>query len=328
MSVELSTDDGAFPLLRAVRPDEEQGSDEFDRPNVSGDLPTVLEAAPMFRRTVVGYDRYQVDTYVQWVEDELATAGRERQHLETRHLRTLAALEEAERLLAHSPAGAGFLQVADRIGALLAAAADEAEGLRADAQADRAAAAAEAERRLDRAEQLLADARAEASAVVARAAAEAERMAAEARSVVDRAERTLAAAGAEAQARLEAVRRAELQAGERSARVRQDALAEASAARLQARTEVVAMLEAARAQRRQADAAAAATRQRLDDQAAARRTALRAEVRELERRRSTLRAEVDLLAGAAAGRTRRGVDVRLRQLLEPLRWRSRSLRAP
>ena len=48
------------------------------RPNVSGDLPTVLQAAPMFRRAVAGYDRFQVESYVQWAEDELAAADRER----------------------------------------------------------------------------------------------------------------------------------------------------------------------------------------------------------------------------------------------------------
>ncbi len=333
MSVELSGERGILPLLNVLDPVDGQGPEDglpdLERPNVSGDLPTVLDAAPMFRRTVVGYDRYQVDTYVQWAEDELATAGREREHLEVRHLRTLTALEEAERLLAHSPAGAGFLRVSDRIGTLLAAAADEAEGLRADAHADRAAAAAEAERRLDRAELLLADARAAAAELVVRAAAEAQAQAAEARRVLERAEARLAAADVEAAARTEAGRHAELQAATRAERLLEDALAEASAARLGARSEIVAMLDAARGERRRADAAAAAERRRLDDEAAARRSTLRAEVRSLERRRSTLEAQVEAQVEAlaqAAGRTRRSLDVRLRRFLEPLR--RRSLRSP
>ena len=91
----------------------------------------------MFRRAVVGYDRFQVDTYVRWAEDELATADREREHLVARVVRTQADLEESRQLLSHSAAGGEFLQVSRRIGALLATAADEAEGLRADAEADR-----------------------------------------------------------------------------------------------------------------------------------------------------------------------------------------------
>src|SRR3712207_8786819 len=66
------------------------------RPNVSGDLPTLFRAGPQFRRTLTGYDRFQVDTYVQWAEEELATADREREHLEARQLRTSAALQEAQ----------------------------------------------------------------------------------------------------------------------------------------------------------------------------------------------------------------------------------------
>ena len=68
------------------------------RPTVSGDLPSVLQAPPMFRRAVLGYDRFQVDTYVQWAEDELATADREREHLVARHLRVQADLEESRQL--------------------------------------------------------------------------------------------------------------------------------------------------------------------------------------------------------------------------------------
>ena len=84
------------------------------RPNVSGDLPSVFQAGPMFRRAVVGYDRFQVDTYVQWAEDELATADREREHLVARHLRTRAELEQARRLLCHSPDGGEMLRLSEQ----------------------------------------------------------------------------------------------------------------------------------------------------------------------------------------------------------------------
>src|SRR3712207_6420516 len=112
-------------------------ADDRHRPNVSGDLPTLFRAGPLFRRAVGGYDRFQVDTYVQWAEEELATADREREHLEARQLRTSAALQEAQRLLEHSAGGGQFLEVSGRIGAMLAAAADEAEGIRAEAGACR-----------------------------------------------------------------------------------------------------------------------------------------------------------------------------------------------
>src|SRR3954447_22781786 len=102
----------------AGSPDDRAREDR--RPHVSGDLPTVFQAAPMFKRAVTGYDRFQVDTYVQWAEDELATADREREHLMARHLGTVAALEEARGLLAHSSGGVEFLQVSRRIGSMLA----------------------------------------------------------------------------------------------------------------------------------------------------------------------------------------------------------------
>ena len=144
MSAELHVDDGTARPGSALRDGAPDAS--AARPNVSGDLPTVFQAAPMFRRAVAGYDRFQVDTYVQWAEDELATADREREHLVARHLRTRAELEEARELLAHSAGGGEFLRLSRRIGSMLAAAADEAAGMRAEAEADRSAAAAQAER--------------------------------------------------------------------------------------------------------------------------------------------------------------------------------------
>src|SRR5215207_1493396 len=144
MSVQMHADDEpARPLsafetvVLGVEPPDRR------RPNVSGDLSTVFQAAPMFRRAVAGYDRFQVDTYVQWAEDELATADREREHLVARHLETRAELAEARELLSHSAGGGEFLRLSQRIGSMLAVAADEAEGITAEAEGLRAEAAAD-----------------------------------------------------------------------------------------------------------------------------------------------------------------------------------------
>ena len=65
MSVELQTDEGAARFLAALGPVADDDPSDHRRPNVSGDLPTLLDSAPMFRRAVVGYDLFQVDTYVR-----------------------------------------------------------------------------------------------------------------------------------------------------------------------------------------------------------------------------------------------------------------------
>jgi hypothetical protein len=304
---------------------------EARRPNVAGDLPTMLDAAPMFRRSVAGYDRFQVDTYVRWAEDELATADREREHLLARQLRTQAALEETRRLLPHSSSAAEFLQVSTRIGALLAAAADEAEGLRSDAEADRAAAAARAEEATAEAERLLGEAAGEARRVLAQAADDAARAGQDARRVVADAaadaERLRRAVATEADRRLQSVREAEQRAAEEVERTHRQATAEVAAALLQARDEVVRLLATGREQRRRADAEAAAARQRLEAELLARTATLRAELTALERRRTSLRSEVRRLADAAAARAGARHDGSLPRVLEALSSRSRSLRA-
>ncbi len=327
MSVELHADDEAARSSGVLEAAPAPEPPDRERPNVSGDLPTVLEAAPMFRRAVVGYDRFQVETYVQWAEDEITAAERERRHLEARHVRTQAALEEAQRLLAHSSGGGEFLRLSDRIGSMLAAAADQAEDIRAEAEADRAAAAAEARRLGAEAEHLLTEARAEAERTVARGTSDAERLRAEASRIVVEAERTRRETRAQARARLRQVRAIEQRAAEQVEQIRQDALDEATAARLRARDEVVRMLDTAREQRRRADAGAAATRERLDREAAARYVSLLAEVEALEHRRTALRAEIELLSRPAAVPGSR-LDVHLRRLQERLGRRPRSLRTP
>ncbi|WP_346618438.1 hypothetical protein [Blastococcus montanus] len=282
---------------RAARPPRalQVVTDEPDRtrPNVSGDLPTVFQAAPMFRRTVAGYDRFQVDTYVQWAEEQLATADREREHLETRHLRALTELDEARELLAHSADGGEFLHQSRRVGTLLATAADEADSMRAEAAAIRSAAATEAERMVELAHRVLADAESEAERLVAEAGVRAAELAAEAREVVDRAELAGEEVRVEAAARLAEARAVEQRAAADAERIMQQARQEAAAARLHARAEAVRTLGTGRDERRRADAEAAADRDRLEREC----TALAAEVEALAQRRSALRAEVELLAG-------------------------------
>ena len=328
MSVETNdveagtTSDASLGSLLGAEPREHR------RPNVSGDLPTMFRTGPMFRRTVAGYDRFQVDTYVQWAEDELATADREREHLVAAHLRTRADLERAHRLLSHSSDGGEMLHLSERIGALLAAAADEAKSMKSEARATRASARTSAKRMLARAQQKIADAEDTAEHLLTAAAREVEAMNAVATQLVDDAEQVGREARTEAAARLEKVRAIEERAGAEADLVRQRAVEEAVAARLQARDEVVRMLSAGREARRRADAEALAMRERLDRDAATRTAALLAEVDALERRRAFLRAEVERLSSAVAGTPGRRVDVHVRQVLDRFRWRPRSLRAP
>jgi hypothetical protein len=298
-----------------------------ERPNVSGDLPSVLHAAPMFRRVLLGYDRFQVDTYVRWAEDELATADRERDHLVARHVETRTELAEARELLSHSAGGAEFLQLSRRIGTMLAAAADEAESMRAEAKVARAHAAGQATRTVARADQALADAEVEAERLVAAAAARVEEMTVQAARIVDEAEQACRSIHADAEARLEAARLVGQRAGERAEQIHRQAADEAAAARLVARTEILAMLDAGRAERRRADAEGAAIRERLDRESVARRAVLLGEIEALERRRSALRAELELMAGPATAPTEGPLGLPVRRLHDRLRWRHGSLRA-
>jgi len=280
----------------------------------------------MFRRTAVGYDRFEVDTYVQWAEDELATAERER--LLTRQVETRAALEDARRLLSHSSEGAEVLRISDRIGALLAAAADEAAGIRAEAEADRSAASEAAQRTVADAERMLAGSEVEAQRMVAEATAEAQQAIAEAGRIVDAAEQTRSEARTEAAARLKEIAALELRAAEAAEQLRQLAVEEASAARLQARQEIIGLLAAGREERRRADDAAAALRERLDEDARTHRAAVLAEVTALELRRTALQAELQLLAGPVPAAPVRRFHLHLRGLADRLRIRTHSPRLP
>ncbi|TYP88937.1 hypothetical protein [Blastococcus xanthinilyticus] len=305
MTLQLDTDHRPDSGSRRAGEETDAGLDRT-RPNVSGDLSTIFEAAPMFRRVVLGYDRFQVDTYVQWAEDQLATAERERDHLEVRHLRTCTELDEARELLTHSSGGGELLDVSRQVGSLLAAAADEAEGMRAEASAHRSAAAAEAQQVLELAQQVLEDARAEAARTTAQAVTEARETTARAGRVLEEAQRTRAAAQAAAEARLAGAAETERRAAEQAEAVRQQAAEDAVAARERARAEIVAMLATGRDQRRAADEAAGAARDRLDRAA----VVLRAEIEALEHRRAALRAEAGASQGPdpAAGRSARFRD--------------------
>src|SRR4051812_33831132 len=229
MSVELQSGEVAVcrsPADGSVRGGRilDDGARENRRPNVSGDLPSVLQAAPMFRRALLGYDRFQVDTYVQWAEEELATGDHERERLVARYLDLQGTLEETRELLSHSAGGGEFLQVSRRIGSLLAAAADEAEGMRADAAAGRSAAMAEARQTIARAEELLADAAADAERVRTEAVNEAAGTLTEARRVKAEADAQAAAlraeARAEAESRLQSVQVIEQRAVEQAEQLR------------------------------------------------------------------------------------------------------------
>ncbi len=320
MTIELHADGRADGDPGPLLP---EGSADRTRPNVAGDLETVLGSAPMFRRAIAGYDRFEVQSYVQWAETELATADRERELLLARQLETRAALDEARELLGHSTGGGEFLQLSRRIGTLLATAADEADGMRAEADAERRAAARTAEQTIAAARHLAAGTAADAQRTLAEARAAADALLEQARQTRVAADETCVRARTEARERLDGVAALERRAAEEADRVRERAATEAAAALLHARHEVVALLAAGREERRRADDAAADARTRLDDDAAARRAALLAEldalgpqVAELQQRRADLRAHADHLANAVAAAHARRAG---RRLLAPLR---------
>ncbi|MCZ2860533.1 hypothetical protein [Blastococcus sp. VKM Ac-2987] len=273
---------------------------ERGRPNVTGDLPTLFRAEPMFARALAGYDRFQVDTYVQWAEDELATAEREREHLLARCLDTQAALTEARELLDHSAGGGEFLRLSDRMGSMLAAAADQAAGITAEAEAVLAAAQADAEELTARAAVELADAGLRARQTVAAATEQADGILAAARRALADAEQARRDAAEEAAARVAQARAVEQAAAEHAALLAEQAAADVAHLRLQGRDEVVRMLATGREERRRADAAAEAERERLDAVATGRRAALLADLAALEHRRSALEAELRRTAGSIA----------------------------
>ncbi|WP_104525230.1 hypothetical protein [Blastococcus atacamensis] len=303
MSTDIHTAAAVAPV-ETPAPGRHRDPSDPERPNVAGDLAGLMGSAPMFRRAVAGYDRFEVDTYVRWAEEELASAERAHEHLLVRHLNTVTALDDARALLDHSSDGRELLGTSQRIGTLLAAAADEAEGIRtearAEARAERAAAAEAAARLSAEAARVLAEAGEEAARAVAAAAAEAGELLADARRAVEDAERTAAGLRTEAERHLARAQLTERTAERDVAVLRQQAADQITDARVHARGEIVRMLDIGREQRRRADEATADERRRLDLSAATRRTALLTEIEALEARRATLRAEVEAAAVASA----------------------------
>ena len=207
-------------------------------PRADGGLEAMLGFRPVFRTAMRGYERMQVDNYVDWAETELTVARRQLDDLLTRFGICSAELEISRRLLASSPKGPDVSFVTERVTEILRLASDEAAALTAAGaeEADRLLAEAriEADARLrkahhikeaavassdalreqaerDRAEAaaLLERARREADEIIREAASESNRLATESAQELareeDRARRERAAAEAEAAARLAAV---------------------------------------------------------------------------------------------------------------------------
>jgi colicin import membrane protein len=199
-----------FVENRVVDGEASSGGSLAGPPRPAGALETLLDHRPAFRGSVRGYDRLEVDNYVAWAEGELATAQREREHLLDRLSAGAAELEISRRLLAERPHPRPV--VSDRVGEILRLAEDQAAEVLAAAEGEAgriiADARLEADARLRKAheirelagnvaDQLRADAqrdRAEAAALLAQAGRGAEALAREA---AEERERQAAAALAE-----------------------------------------------------------------------------------------------------------------------------------
>jgi cell division septum initiation protein DivIVA len=189
------------------------------RPNLTGDLDTILANLPTFRSRVRGYDRLQVDNYVRWAETEMHSSRREVDDLAARYGLCVAEVKNLRQLAAESPEARQMRQVSERIGQMLRLAADEAAAVRA-------AGIEEAERVVD-------DARTEAEAHLGRAreveeaaVAKADRLQQEIREAVAQADAALLKARDEAarllaEASAERDRLAERAAAERAAQEEQ-----------------------------------------------------------------------------------------------------------
>src|SRR3954449_10989164 len=100
------------------------------RPNLNGDLDNVLEFLPEFRGALHGYDRSQVDSYVDWAERELVAARRSADEMAARFGACSAQLDRAREELGRSEAGPQAREISERVGQILELAAEEAEDLR------------------------------------------------------------------------------------------------------------------------------------------------------------------------------------------------------
>ena len=132
-----------------IAPDGAAGDGAARRP-ATGGLDGLLGTAPVFRGAVRGYDRGQVDAYVDWAETEVMVLRRENDHLLSRYAACSTELQNARRRLAQLARERQSLPGPDEARALLQ---------RAEQEAAARVAAAEEEART-----VLAEARTEAAA--------------------------------------------------------------------------------------------------------------------------------------------------------------------
>jgi colicin import membrane protein len=120
---------GAGPDVPSVVP-------EPRRPNLKGDLDSVLEFLPVFRGAVRGYERSQVDSYVTWAERELRAARRSADEMAARFAAVSAELDRARQELSRSAGSREARLFSERVAHILELAADEAAEIRAAGAAE------------------------------------------------------------------------------------------------------------------------------------------------------------------------------------------------
>jgi hypothetical protein len=219
----------ADPGVAAVAP---SAVPEPRRPNLKGDLDSVLEFLPVFRGAGRGYERAQVDSYVTWAEQELRAARRSADEMAARFAAVSAELDRARQELARSAGSRAARALSERMAHVLELAAEEAEDIRAAgaAEADGLVTAArtwsaammqharEAEDAAAAERERATATRAEAADVLEAARAEAEEL----RAAAVRERERLAAEAAEERRQLEEEAAAERAAAEEKARRQQE----------------------------------------------------------------------------------------------------------
>ncbi len=106
------------------------------RPNLKGDLDSVLEFLPVFRGAVRGYERSQVDSYVTWAERELRAARRSADEMAARFAAVSTELDRARQELSRSAGSREARLFSERVAHILELAADEAAEIRAAGAAE------------------------------------------------------------------------------------------------------------------------------------------------------------------------------------------------
>ncbi len=205
-----------------IAPDGATGDGAGRRP-ATGGLDGLLGTAPVFTGAVRGYDRGQVDAYVDWAETEVLVLRRENDHLLSRYAACSTELQNARRRLAQLARERQSLPGPEEARALVQ---------RAEQEAAARVAAAEEEART-----VLAEARTEAAARL--------------NGVVEMRQAVLALreqTRSEAAAVLEAARREAAQLGRAAADERERLDREAAEARARADAEVAERRRAAEAE--------------------------------------------------------------------------------